>query len=205
LNTTPINSAFLYSCAVIVGTALLLPLNVQADASDGEFLGYSLGTAYENGGQPAEVTASGNTIFVAADPSKPADINKVTLLTTPKSQSIGFISGSTSFATEAEARKMGKHYFELLRAKYSEWRVGREIMNKDFQIVEVSLVDEPHELRLQLTQDETSNQWSFSMTLGWTHGSKEAQAWRNMATTQNQAAQVDGRQQFLENADTTGL
>lgn len=185
-----------------------MPGVVLADAGQGEFMGYLLGSDY----QPSEstqrrTTTSGNLIIVAENPIKPQDIAEVSLLTTAETLTIGYIAASQWFKTETEARAFGKKYADLLRAKYPSWQFGREQMDNDMRIVEVNFDKSPYNLRMLLNEVERNGEksWRISMTLGWLTDAKAAQEWRILARGQHVTAQEAGRRKLLESADLRGL
>jgi len=194
----------------LITVTALLSHTALADAGNGEFMGYTLGNDYQAGAATERrMTANGNAVIKAENPVKPANIAKVSVVTTPESLTIGFIDASQWFATEQEARDFGRKYYEILRAKYYDWEMGQERLNNNLQVTELSLVKPPYNLRLQLAEDEDetneTGQWRFSMTLSWLSDSKEYRAWNNMARTQRVAEKEEQRKQLLEDADLRGL
>jgi hypothetical protein len=195
-------------CRFVLAVLITLPTLAIADAGDGEFMGYQLGERYQlSDGTRRQKTTSGNLIITAERPVKPKDIAEVSLLTTAKTLTIGYIDASQWFETEAEARDFARRYVELLRAKYPDWEFGRERMDNDMRIVEVNLDAAPYTLRLQLTEDERNGEslWRFSMALGWLPDVQPARAWRNASRTEHLATRDGGREKLLENADLSGL
>jgi hypothetical protein len=187
---------------------LAIPGVVMADASDGEFMGYKLGSVYERSAATQEqLTETGNLIITAERPVKPADVAEVTLLTTAGSLTIGYIAASSWFDTEAEAREMGARYVHLLRAKYPGWNFGREGMDADLNIIEVNLDDAPYNLRLWVSEarDDGEIKWRFSMTLGWLQDAKQELQWRDLSFSEQVAAQKSSHKQLLDDSDTRGL
>ena len=186
---------------------LALPVVVYADASDGQFMGYELGTNYPATPRGTGSTTTGNLLIVAENPVKPTDIDKVSLIATPVSRTISYIDAASWFATEGEAREIGRRYVELLRAKYPDWNFGQEVMDANLRIVEVSFDKAPYSLQLRLVSDEHEgrNMWRFSMSLGWQINSKEWLAWQNMSATQQAAEKTTERNQLLKDSDVRGL
>lgn len=185
-----------------------LPGVVLADASNGDFMGYQLGDQYQRGlNTLQQTTTTGNLLITAEKPIKPGDLAEVTLLATAESLTIGYISASQWFATEDEARAMGRQYFELLHAKYSDWPYGWEVMDAHMNVVEVNFNDAPYNLRLRLTEDRHDGQsmWRFSITLGWLPGTPEEAAWRDTSVNEQVAANQDTRQELLKKSDVRGL
>ena len=185
----------------------ILPADVVADASEGQFMGYELGTNYPALPQDVEVTTTGSLLIAAENPTKPADIVQVSLIATPESRTIGYIVAASWYATEGEAREVGRRYVELLRAKYPDWDLGRERMDASLRIVEVNLDKAPYNLQLRLVRDEydSRNMWRISMSLGWHRETKEWHAWQNKAATEHAAASATEQEQLLKESDIRGL
>jgi len=192
---------------ILLCCLVALPAVVVADASEGQFMGYELGTKYPASPQNIEVTTTGNLLIEAENPTKPADIVQVSLIATPQSRTIGYIIAASWHETEGEAREVGRHYVELLRSKYPDWDFGRELMDASLRIVEVNLDKAPYSLQLRLVRDEHDGRsmWRFSMGLGWQKESNEGRAWQNQATTEHAAAKSTEREQRMQEADTRGL
>ena len=184
-----------------------LPTVVVADANEGQFMGYELGTEYPAPPQDVEVTTAGNLLIEAENPTKPADIVQVSLVATPESRTIGYIIAASWYATEIEAREVGRRYVELLRAKYPDWDFGRELMDASLRIVEVNLDKAPYNLQLRLGRDEYDGRsmWRISMGLGWRRESKEWHEWQNKAATEHAAAKATEYEQLMKESDIRGL
>jgi hypothetical protein len=187
---------------------LTLPGPLLAAASSGNLMGYKHGGKYPRSPDTRqEVTTTGNLIITAERPVKPDDIAEVSLLATPGTLTIGAITAAQWFATEDEARNFGRHYFELLLAKYPDWPYGWEVMDAQMNVVEVNFKDPSYNLCLRLTKDMHNGKamWRFSMTLGWLPESAPEQAWRK-ASASEQVAELQGtRQQLLKKSDLRGL
>jgi hypothetical protein len=184
-----------------------LPAVAFADAGNGQFMGYELGADYPDTSQVGERTTTGNLLIVAANPLKPADIKQVSLVTTPITRNVGYISAASWFTTEGEARADARRYLELLRAKYPDWDFGREVMDASLRIVEVNFDKAPYNLKLRLARDmhEGRDMWRFSMGLGWQPNSKESQAWQDISDTERSAEKTAERGKVLEDSDVRGL
>ena len=184
-----------------------LPTVVVADANEGQFMGYELGTEYPAPPQDVEVTTAGNLLIEAENPTKPADIVQVSLVATPESQTIGYIMAASWYATEGEAREVGRRYVELLRAKYPDWDFGRELMDASLRIVEVNFDKVPYNLQLRLVRDEYDGRsmWRISMSLGWHRETKEWHAWQNKAAREHAAAKATEYEQLMKESDVRGL
>lgn len=186
---------------------LALPAVAVADAGQGEFMGYQLGDRYPARPPDVEVMTTGNLLIAAENPVKPDDIVQVSLIVTPESRTIGGIIAASWYATEAEAREVARRYVELLRAKYPDWALGREVMDASSRIVEVNFDKAPHNLQLRLVRDEHDGRdmWRFSMSLGWNGATNEWRAWQELAAIEHASAKAAERARFLEEADTRGL
>ena len=187
---------------------IAMPSVGMADAADGQFMGYQLGSNYPRSGNTrVQVTLSGNLNITAENPVKPTNVDEVTLTATAETLTIGYINALSWFDTEAEARDFGRKYFKLLRAKYPDWALGRDVMDANMNVVEVNLDKQPYKLRMRLTDGRRDGKmmWRISMTLTWLPGTKEAEAWRNLSHTQRMAAQQEKREVLLDQADTRGL
>lgn len=186
---------------------LALPTVAVADAGQGQFMGYQLGTRYPARPPNVEVTTTGSLLIAAENPIKPADIVQVSLIATAESRTIGWIIASSWYATEAEAREVARRYLELLRAKYADWALGREVMDASSRIVEVHFDKAPHNLQLRLVRDEYDGRsmWRFSMSLGWNTESDEWHAWQAKAATEHASSKATQREQLLKESDIRGL
>ncbi|MGB5253219.1 MAG: hypothetical protein WBN68_10880 [Sedimenticolaceae bacterium] len=187
---------------------IVMPSMVMADAADGQFMGYQLGSNYQRSANTrAQVTFTGNLKITAENPVKPASVDDVTLTATAETLTIGYINALSWFDTEAEAREFGREYFKLLRAKYPDWVFGGDVLDANMNVVEVNLYKQPYNLRMLLTDGRRDGKtmWRISMTLTWLQGTKEAEAWKNLSHTQRMAAQQEKREVLLDQADTRGL
>ncbi|MDH3978741.1 MAG: hypothetical protein OEU86_09505 [Gammaproteobacteria bacterium] len=187
---------------------LTMPGLLLADANDGEFMGYQLGSNYvRTANTKSTTTTRGNLMIAAEQPVKPADIEEVSVIATVRTQTIGYISAASWFDTQANAKEFAGRYVRLLRAKYPDWAFGDERMDGDLRIVEVNFDKGPYNLRLQLNRDESraSTPWRFSMTLTWGPATEQADNWHALARSQIESAQIDSRERVLQDSDIRGL
>jgi len=184
-----------------------VPTVAIADAGEGQFMGYQLGTQYPASPQEVELTTTGNLLITAENPTKPADIIQVSLIATPASRTIGYIIAASWFATEREARDFGSRYVELLRAKYPAWDFGQEKMDENFDLVEVNFNKAPHNIKLSLARDERDghSMWRISIGLGWDRESQKWDAWQDQAATEHAATRASEHEQLLDKSDIRGL
>ncbi len=193
---------------ILLMLVIAMPSVIMADAADGQFMGYQLGSDYQRSPNTrAQTTFTGNLNIAAENPVKPTNVDEVTLTATAETLTIGYINALSWFDTEAEARDFGRKYFKLLRAKYPDWACCRDVMDANMQVVEVNLDNAPHNLRMRLTEGRRDGKtmWRISMTLTWLPGTREAEAWKSLSHTQRMAAQQERREVLLDQADTRGL
>lgn len=109
----------------ITQSVMLLPLlfytsTSSADANDGDLFGYSLGNRYTE--QVSEALDDGQLVLITTqNPVKPADIEKVYVLVTPISHSVGKIAGETWYESGEDAVVAYERFRTILRNKYSGW------------------------------------------------------------------------------------
>lgn len=183
------------------------PTIVVADAGDGQFMGYELGTKYPASPQASELTTTGNLLITVENPTKPDDIAQVSVIVTPESQTIGYIVAASWLASEREARDFGTRYVELLRAIYPDWDFGQEKMDENFDLVEVNFNKPPHNIKLSLARDEQDGRgmWRISLGLGWDEESQEWGLWQKQASTEHAAAKASNHKQLMGESDIRGL
>ena len=192
---------FLLCCILAAPTAAI------ADANDGQFMGFQLGESYPAEPRHSEITASGNLLIMAEEPVKPASIDEVSLVATPKSRTIGYIAATSWHDTEEAARANGRRYAEALRTLYPDWDFGRELMDARLRIVEVNLDKSPYHLQLRLERDEHDGRdmWRFSMGLGWQEDSSDWRAWQDQAAGERAEAQSIDAERLADHPDYRGL
>ena len=109
----------------ITRSVMLLPLLFYtpasiADANDGDLFGYSLGNRYTE--NMREAPDEGQLVLLTAqNPVKPPDIERVYVLVTPISHSIGKIAGETWYESGEDAIVAYERFRAILRNKYSGW------------------------------------------------------------------------------------
>jgi hypothetical protein len=187
------------------------PATVIADANDGEFMGYRLNDRYAMTDQTQKGSSlSGNLVVIAENPVMPADMSEVRLTTTLESHTIGFIEASQNFADEATAREFARKYYNLLHAKYPDWRIdtGRIQLNEKTLMPTALNMDRwPYTIRMKLTESDVQDGKPFrvSLTLRYLFDTPERKAWNELARAeQSQQHQAD-QEKLIENADTRGL
>ncbi len=109
-----------YLLSVFLLTLLSYSNIARGDANVGDLFGYSLGTPYTE--QIHESTETVQLVLITAEnPVKPSTIDKVLVLVTPISRSIGKIAGETWYESGEDALIAYEQYRMILRKKYSQW------------------------------------------------------------------------------------
>lgn len=161
----------------------------HADASDGELFGYALGKQYTE--QDDESQTGGQlSLIEAKDPVKPKSIDKVFVLLTPVSHSIGRIAGETWYASGEDAIVAYERFRVILREKYSAWE-SEERTEQNIHASRFS--DGVHELNLHVsgphgddTAPSASHVFRFLLTLSYLPSTEKAMAFDALAKKEMQ-------------------
>ena len=153
---------------------------------------------------------SGNLLLLAENPVKPDDVAEVRLTTTVETNTIGFIEASQSFDTEDAAREFAKKYYNLLHAKYPEWRIdaGRIQISETTLLPTALNMDRwPYTIRMKLDEvdGDTGIRYRVSMTLRYLFDSPERKAWNALAMREQESRQQLSQEELIEESDTRGL
>jgi len=176
----------------------------QADANDGELFGYALGKQYAR--QEDESQTGGQLLLIEAkDPVKPKSIDKVFVLLTPVSRSIGRIAGETWYASGEDAIVTYERFRVILREKYGAW----ESEERTEQNVHASrFSDGIHELNLHVSgphrdgiAPSASHEFRFLLTLSYLPSTKQALAFDALAKKEMQQSATS----TYSDEDTKGL
>jgi len=200
--------ALCLSCAILAGPA---PAVADGDANDGKFMGYQLNQQYQmTEDSQSGPSLSGNLLIIAERPVMPDDMGEVRLTTTLESLVIGFIEASQNFATDNEARAFARRYYNLLHAKYPEWRIdtGRIQLNETTLMPTALNMDRwPYTIRMKIAQTDANDGLPFrvSLTLRYLFDSPERKAWNELARFEQGEQRQSTQEQLLEGADTRGL
>ncbi len=187
------------------------PVTVIADANDGEFMGYRLNDRYLiSEATRSGPSLSGNLVVIAENPLMPADMGMVRVTTTLETHTIGFIEASQDFSDESAARDFARKYYNLLHAKYPEWRIetGKIQLNEKTLMPTALNMDRwPYTIRIKLTETEAQDGRPFrvSLTLRYLFDSPERTAWNKLARAEQSEQQQADQEKLIENADTRGL
>jgi len=111
--------------SIMLPVLLFYTTNAAADANDGDLFGYSLGDRYTE--QESEPRDNGQLALIATqNPVKPAAIEKVYVLVTPVSRTIGKIAGETWYESGEDAIVAYERFRAILRDKYGDWETREQ-------------------------------------------------------------------------------
>jgi hypothetical protein len=121
---------------LIVISLILCSASALADASAGNYLGYSLGEKFTvPRGAVGKDHITGAMIYVVAPRRQPHHIDAVSLYVSPKSSMIGSIFGEWYFSSARAAQVFADQYLSSLEKRYSSWkRRGRSLTYGDYQL-----------------------------------------------------------------------
>ncbi|MFW2403227.1 MAG: hypothetical protein ACN4GT_00590 [Gammaproteobacteria bacterium] len=197
--------------AWLIGAIVSIPATVIADANDGEFMGYRLNDRYPmTEATRSGPSLSGNLVVIAENPVLPGDMGMVRLTTTLETHTIGFIEASQDFSDESAARDFARKYYNLLHAKYPDWRIDTgkiQLNEKTLMPTALNMDRWPHTIRMKLTETEATDGRPFrvSLTLRYLFDSPERKAWNKLARAEQSDQQQADQEKLIENADTRGL
>ena len=174
--------------AITLTTVLLVSaFNAEislADANNGDLFGYELGDRYPT--QQSDSQGGGKLLLIEArDPIKPRSIDKVYVLLTPVTYSIGRIAGETWYASGENAIVEYERYRVILRQKYGDWE-SEERTEQKLHMSRFSKGD--HELIVQVSGPHSGNLapseshvFRFLLTLNYKSSTEKAVAFEAMA------------------------
>ena len=97
----------------------------MADASTGDFFGYTLGNRYS--GPDHKTHDDGRLVLIATtNPVKPDSIETVYVLVTPESRTIGKIAGEAWYGSGEDAIVSYERLRAILRNKYASWETEEQ-------------------------------------------------------------------------------
>lgn len=115
---------------------ILFNTSVIADASDGEYLGYTLGDKFRvPSGAVGEYHITGAMIYAVDPKRQPHHIDSMSIYVSPKSSIIGSIFGEWYFSSARSAKSFADNYLAALKKKYPHWKLrGRSLTYGDHQL-----------------------------------------------------------------------
>jgi hypothetical protein len=133
------------SIFLVILAVLLSWTGVFAGPLEGELFGYKLGSKYPaTDDTQVAIHSFLRTITVVADnPEKSDNFQRVELIITPYTYTIGRIYGIAELASEKEAKDMASHYADLLKTLHGEqcpeeegavWKTLRLICSGEYEL-----------------------------------------------------------------------
>ena len=170
--------------SIMILTAMLYAMTANADANDGDLFGSSLGERYSEQGN--EEPGNGELLLIAAsNPVKPTAVDRVYVLLTPISRSIGKIAGETWYESGEDALVEYERFRLILRDKYSHWE-SDEKAEQHFHVS--NFVSGDYKLTLQVSGPHEGDQagpynraFRFLLTLNFNPKTKAAIDFETMA------------------------
>ena len=115
---------------------LFLSTSALADANDGEYLGFKLGSKFS-----APEGAIGRDHFMGAlvhivDPhQRHQHMGSLSIYVSPKSSIIGSVFGDWYFSSKRSAQQFSDRYMQTVETTYSNWKRGRNTLTSaDYQM-----------------------------------------------------------------------
>jgi len=166
--------------------------------------GYELGDRYTT--QQNDSQGGGKLLLIEArDPVKPRSIDKVYVLLTPVTHSIGRITGETWYTSGENAIVEYERYRVILRQKYGDWE-SEERTEQSFHMSRFSKGD--HELILRVSgphrgdlAPSESHVFRFLLTLNYKPSTEKSVTFEAMANKEIEQSGVG----IFSQDDTQGL
>lgn len=115
---------------------LLLCSSVNADANDGEYLGFKLGSKLAApDGAVGRDHISGALVYVVDHNLRHQHMGSLSVYVSPKSSLIGSVFGEWYFSSKRSAETFSNRYMETLENTYGDWKRKRNsLTNGDYQL-----------------------------------------------------------------------
>ena len=115
---------------------LILSTSALADANDGEYLGFKLGSKYAAPeGAIGRDHIMGALVYTVDPHQRHQHIGSLSIYVSPKSSIIGSVFGDWYFSSERSAQQFLDRYMQTLETKYSDWKHSRNsLTNADYQL-----------------------------------------------------------------------
>jgi hypothetical protein len=115
---------------------LLLSTSAFADANDGEYLGFRLGSKFSApDGAIGRDHIMGALVYVVDPHQRHQHMGSLSIYVSPKSSIIGSVFGDWYFSSKRSAQQFSDRYMQTLETKYSNWKRRRNLLTHgDYQI-----------------------------------------------------------------------
>lgn len=115
---------------------LFLSTSALADANDGEYLGFKLGSTFSvPEGAIGRDHITGALVYVLDPHQRHQHMGSLSIYVSPKSSIIGSVFGDWYFSSKRSAQQFSDRYMQTLEATYSGWKHGRNTLTSgDYQL-----------------------------------------------------------------------
>ena len=115
---------------------LFLSTVACADANDGEYLGFKLGSMFAaSEGAIRREHTTGALVYIVNPHQRHQHLGSLSIYVTPKSSIIGSVFGDWYFSSKQTAQQFSDRYMQTLQTTYSSWKRGRNTLtNGDYQL-----------------------------------------------------------------------
>lgn len=191
--------AALQSCVAMACCGLFC-MAASAGVTDGDLFGHRLGTRLATTPTTMGYWSQGRAIIVADKPEIPPEFEKLELLTTPKTYTIGNIYASKSLPERTAAFTLAEKYRDLLPTLYREQCVRER---DGFGGVVLDMRCGQFQLSIQVfspDRQNPSNQYTVQIGLTMAKETRIGYDWQVLLDEEREAGDKEGRQQRLEQA-----
>ena len=115
---------------------LFLSTVAFADANDGEYLGFKLGSTYSApAGAIGREHTMGALVYIVNPHQRHQHLGSLSIYVSPKSSIIGSVFGDWYFSSKQTAQQFLDRHMQTLQTTYSGWKRGRNTLTKaDYQM-----------------------------------------------------------------------
>lgn len=115
---------------------LFLSTSALADANDGEFMGFKLGSKYSAPeGAIGRDHITGAIVHIVDPHQRHHHVDSLSIYVSPNSSIIGSVFAGWYFSSERSAQHFADRFMQSLETKYSSWKRSRNTLtNADYQL-----------------------------------------------------------------------
>jgi hypothetical protein len=163
--------------SLIFAGLLFLSTVACADANDGEYLGFKLGSIFAaSEGAIRREHTTGALVYIVNPHQRHQHLGSLSIYVTPKSSIIGSVFGDWYFSSKQTAQQFSDRYMQTLQTTYSSWKRGRN-----------TLTDADYQLWVDLEQKPpivdhwpSDKKFRVSVALIYAPGSTQRNAWMTL-------------------------
>lgn len=192
-------AAALRSC-IAMACCGLLGMAASAGVTDGDLFGHRLGARLATSPSTMGYWSQGRAVIIVDKPEIPPEFEKLELLATPKSYTIGTIYATKSLPERSAAFALAGKYRDLLPTLYAE-QCARERDGSGGLILNMRCGQ--YQLSIQLFSPDRQNpSGPYTVQVGLTMAdeTRVGYDWQMLLDQERDAADKEGRQQRLEQA-----